>query len=211
MTSKNLMLCFLVCLITKICWFVLLFLTNSSRAGSAWIFKRDGDTFTQLGNKLVGTGATSTAQQGYSVAVNKHGTLVAVGAPYDLGFVRSFCISSCVCLSNILIIRLLLQMGSVFMYYFNGTNYNQLGNKIVGSNAIGSADQGWSVALDGLGSQLLFGGPFDNGKYNDVTDDDAMTITCYVKLQEIWGQHGFTAMSQRSPLHQVLHQQDNHL
>ncbi len=53
------------------------------------------------------------------------------------------------------------------MFAFDGTQYNQLGNKIVASDAVGQACQGRSVSLDGSGSQLLFGGFFDNGKHLD--------------------------------------------
>ncbi len=50
------------------------------------------------------------------------------------------------------------------MYFFNGTNYVQYGNKIVATDAIGSAQQGQSVSLDGSGAQLIFGGVADSGK-----------------------------------------------
>ncbi len=63
------------------------------------------------------------------------------------------------------------------MYYFNGVQFNQLGSKIVASDAIGQARQGYSVSLDGLGSQLLFGGNNDNGKYFDLTNDDTMIFS----------------------------------
>ncbi len=56
----------------------------------------------------------------------------------------------------------------MYVYFFNGTNYNQLGNKIVAASAIDQARQGTSVSLDGSGSQLLFGGSYDNGKVFDV-------------------------------------------
>ena len=37
----------------------------------------------QQGNKLVGTGATGAAKQGYSVAVSADGNTAVVGGPYD--------------------------------------------------------------------------------------------------------------------------------
>ncbi len=87
-TSKNLLLCFLVCFRVLLLLFSLFaLLTYSSQAGATWIFKRTGNTFAQFGNKLVGVGATSSAQQGCSVAVNTLGTLVAVGAVGDSSLV----------------------------------------------------------------------------------------------------------------------------
>ncbi len=62
------------------------------------------------------------------------------------------------------------------MYYFNGTQYNQLGNKIVASDASGNAYEGSSIALDGLGSQLLFGGFDDNGMFFDTRMTLLMTL-----------------------------------
>ncbi len=50
------------------------------------------------------------------------------------------------------------------MYVFNGTQYNQFGGKIVAPDSVGTSFQGYSVSLDASGSQLLFGGIFDNGK-----------------------------------------------
>src|ERR1700756_1245095 len=44
--------------------------SDNSNAGAAWVFTRDGGVWSQQGNKLVGTGAVGTAQQGWSVALS---------------------------------------------------------------------------------------------------------------------------------------------
>jgi hypothetical protein len=41
---------------------------DNSSAGAVWVFVRSGNTWTQQGNKLVGSGAVGAAVQGFSVA-----------------------------------------------------------------------------------------------------------------------------------------------
>jgi hypothetical protein len=52
--------------------------------GAAWVFTRSNGVWTQLGNKLVGTGAAEglRAEQGTSVALSGDGTAI-VGGPID--------------------------------------------------------------------------------------------------------------------------------
>src|SRR5262245_17717861 len=40
---------------------------DNANAGAVWVFVRSGGTWTQQGSKLVGTGASGAAQQGFSV------------------------------------------------------------------------------------------------------------------------------------------------
>jgi hypothetical protein len=47
--------------------------------------------------------------------------------------------------------------------------WTQQGNKLVGTGAVGSADQGFSVALSGDGNTAILGGPGDNGGNNTGT------------------------------------------
>jgi hypothetical protein len=53
-------------------------------AGAAFAFVRSGSTWSQLGSKLVGTGAVGAAAQGFSVALSGDGTAL-VGGPQDAG------------------------------------------------------------------------------------------------------------------------------
>src|SRR6185369_9559039 len=52
-------------------------------AGAAWLWTRSGGVWTQLGPKLVGTGAVGGARQGYAVALSADGTTALVGGPED--------------------------------------------------------------------------------------------------------------------------------
>jgi hypothetical protein len=56
---------------------------DEASAGAAWVWNRNGSTWTQTGPKLRGGGVISNGQQGSSVAVSSDGTTVAVGGPGD--------------------------------------------------------------------------------------------------------------------------------
>jgi hypothetical protein len=57
---------------------------DNSGAGAAWVFTRSGGgVWTQLGPKLVGSGAAGIAYQGYSIALSADGATALVGGPYD--------------------------------------------------------------------------------------------------------------------------------
>jgi autotransporter-associated beta strand protein len=56
---------------------------DNSQAGAIWVYTRSGTTWTQQGSKLVGTGATGTAQQGFSVGLSSDGFTAMVGGPND--------------------------------------------------------------------------------------------------------------------------------
>jgi FG-GAP-like repeat/FG-GAP repeat len=55
--------------------------------GAAWAFVRNGTTWTQAGNKLMGTGSVGSGpdgpQQGASVALSSNGLTAIVGGPHD--------------------------------------------------------------------------------------------------------------------------------
>jgi hypothetical protein len=55
---------------------------DNNGVGAAWIYTRSGGVWTQLGGKLVGTGATS-ARQGTSVALSGDGNTAIVGGSAD--------------------------------------------------------------------------------------------------------------------------------
>jgi antibiotic biosynthesis monooxygenase (ABM) superfamily enzyme len=111
--------------------------------GAAWIFTRGGDIWTQQSNKLIGTGYTNPARQGWSVALSADGNTAIVGGPFDTNL-----------------------MGAVWVYTRSGGAWTQQSNKLVGTGAVGTAtsnaEQGWSVALSADGNTAIAGGPFDN-------------------------------------------------
>ncbi len=97
--------------------------TDNSNRGATWIFTRDPatGTWTQQGSKLVGTGNVSNSNQ---KSVSLYENLLAVGGETDN--------------TNI---------GTTWLFKRTGTQWTQIGNKIVGSGASGSAKQGSSVSL----------------------------------------------------------------
>ena len=112
---------------------------DNSTTGAVWIYTRSGGVWTQQGNKLVGTGAVGKAGQGVSVALSADGNVVIVGGAHDNSFT-----------------------GAAWIYTRTGTVWTQQGSKLVGTGAVGIADQGWSVALSADGNTAIVGGFGDN-------------------------------------------------
>jgi len=54
---------------------------DNSNTGATWVFTRSGGVWTQQGNKLVGTGAVGSAQQGFSVALSGDGNTPSCATP----------------------------------------------------------------------------------------------------------------------------------
>lgn len=95
----------------------------------------------QQGTKLVGTGNTGAPRQGTSVALSADGNTLAIGGPSDNG-----------------------GQGATWIFARSGSPsiWTQQGPKLVGAGAIGSSNQGTSVALSADGNTLAIGGPGDN-------------------------------------------------
>jgi hypothetical protein len=107
--------------------------------GTAWVFTRSNGVWTQQGAKLLGTGAVGNANQGNSVALSADGNTAIVGGPLDNNF-----------------------FGAAWVFTRSGGVWTQLGAKLVGTGAVGGAQQGTSVALSSDGTTAIVGGPFDN-------------------------------------------------
>jgi hypothetical protein len=115
-------------------------------AEGAWVFTRSGGTWTQQGKKLVGTGAVGKARQGMSVALSADGNTAIVGGWSDNG-----------------------KTGAAWVFTRSGGGvWTQQGKKLVGSDAMGSACQGMSVALSADGNSAIVGGPGDNRRDRSV-------------------------------------------
>src|SRR5215831_1877828 len=108
-------------------------------AEAAWVFARSGSVWTQQGKKLMGTGAVGNARQGTSVALSADGNTAIVGGWSDNG-----------------------KTGAAWVFTRSGGVWTQQGKKLVGSDAVGSARQGTSVALSADGNTAIVGGPGDN-------------------------------------------------
>jgi hypothetical protein len=108
-------------------------------AEAAWVFTRKASgVWTQEG-KLVGDGAVGRTHRGMSVALSADGNTAIVGGWSDNS-----------------------RAGAAWMFSRSRGVWAQQGKKLVGAGAVGSANQGWSVALSADGNTAIVGGPGDN-------------------------------------------------
>ena len=113
--------------------------SDNASAGGAWVFTRSNGVWTQQGPKLIGTGAVGSAEQGLSVALSADGNTAIVGGFADSAFT-----------------------GAAWVFTRSGGVWTQQGLKLVGTGAVGAAQQGISVALSADGNTALVGGTRDN-------------------------------------------------
>ena len=112
---------------------------DNNDEGAAWVFTRSNGVWTQQGQKLVGSGAVGNANQGRSVAISADGNTVFVGGEGDSNFV-----------------------GAVWVFTRSEGVWTQQGQKLVGTGAVGLADQGISVAISLDGNTVFIGGEGDS-------------------------------------------------
>ena len=113
---------------------------DNGLTGAAWVFTRSGGVWSQQGAKLVGSGAVGAPLQGHSVALSADGNTVIVGGLNDNA-----------------------GSGATWIFTRSGGVWTQQGPKLVGSGAVGIANQGQSVALSADGNTAIVGGVADNG------------------------------------------------
>jgi antibiotic biosynthesis monooxygenase (ABM) superfamily enzyme len=112
---------------------------DNSQAGAAWVWTRSGGVWTQQGAKLVGSGAVGSAQQGRSVTLTSDGNKAIVGGRFDNG-----------------------QVGAAWAWTRSGGVWTQQGTKLVGSNAVGTSEEGDAASLSSDGNTAIIGGTTDN-------------------------------------------------
>jgi hypothetical protein len=132
---------------------------DSGLAGAAWIFTRSGGIWSQQGNKLVGTGAAGKAYQGSSVSLSSDGNTAIVGGYSDSSGV-----------------------GAAWVYTRSGSVWSQQGQKLVGTDAVGTSYQGYSVSLSADGNTAIAGG------YGDNLDVGAVWV--FTRSGGAWSQKG---------------------
>jgi hypothetical protein len=113
--------------------------SDNLSVGAAWVYTRSGGVWTQQGSKLVGSGAWGKAQQGSSVGISADGNTAIVGGWGDDS-----------------------QAGAVWVFTRSGGVWTQQGTRLVGSGAVGAANQGNSAALSADGNTAIVGGFQDN-------------------------------------------------
>ncbi|HMS86176.1 MAG TPA: hypothetical protein PKD12_21260 [Nitrospira sp.] len=132
---------------------------DSGDVGAAWVYTRTAGVWTRQGPKLVGTGAASNAGQGESVALSADGNTAVVGGWHDNG-----------------------DVGAAWVYTRTAGVWTQQGPKLVGTDVVGSASQGFSVALSADGNTAVVGGLSDNG--------DVGAAWVYTRTAGVWTQQG---------------------
>jgi hypothetical protein len=99
------------------------------------LFSQALPQFTQQGTKLVGTAAVGNAYQGYSVSLSADGNTAIVGGEADSS-----------------------SSGAAWVFTRSGSAWSQQGTKLVGTGAVGSAFQGYSVSISSDGNTAIVGG-----------------------------------------------------
>jgi hypothetical protein len=113
---------------------------DDNNQGSVWVYNRRGQLWQQQGNKLVGSGAISFAQQGEAVSISADGNTIVVGGPADND-----------------------KKGAVWVFVKLGNSWLQQA-KLVGLGSIGNVVYfGNAVALSADGNTVVVGGYWDDG------------------------------------------------
>lgn len=114
---------------------------DGSGTGAVWVFKRTNGVWSQVGDKLVGTGLFGSANQGTSVAISGDGNTVIAGGPLDQ--------------NN--------QGGAAWVFVYGNEQWSQQGQKLVATGSFSSiAQQGFSVDISFDGNTAIVGAPADN-------------------------------------------------
>jgi hypothetical protein len=112
---------------------------DDAAKGAVWVYTRSGSSWNQQGNKLVGTGANGNASQGFSISLSSDGNTALVGGIDDNAFA-----------------------GATWVFTRSGGVWSQSGDKLIGSDAVGNANQGGAVAISPDGNTAIVGGIADN-------------------------------------------------
>ena len=120
---------------------------DNSGVGAVWIYKAVNNMWAQVGAKLVGTGASGAANQGFAVALTSDGRMLAEGGKGDAGGV-----------------------GAIWLWrdlVGDGT-FTQWGSKLVGSGYTGAAGQGNALDFSADDQRLVVGGTGNNNNVGAV-------------------------------------------
>ena len=135
---------------------------DNASVGASWVFTRSAGVWSQQGTKLVGTGAVGSSRQGTSVSLSADGNTALIGGFTDNGGTGG--------------------IGASWVFSRSAGVWSQQGSKLIGTGAVGGAQQGNSVALSADGNTALIGGNFDN------TNIGASWI--FTRSTGVWSQQG---------------------
>ncbi len=130
--------------------------------GSAWVFTRASEKWTQQGEKLQGpSGEVGEGEFGWSVALStKEGNTALIGGPGDNG-----------------------KVGAAWVYTRTGSTWTQQGEKLTGSAESGAGEFGEAVTLSaGEGNTALIGGDRDK--------EGIGAAWVFTRASEKWAQQG---------------------
>jgi hypothetical protein len=114
--------------------------------------------FIEQGPKLVGSGISGSPKQGSSVALSADGNTAIVGGPNDGS------------------------TGAAWVFIRSGGVWSPQGTKLVGTGAVGNAQQGSSVALSADGNTAIVGGPGDSSQVG--------AAWIFTRSGGVWSQQG---------------------
>ncbi len=111
---------------------------DSTEIGAVWVFVRNGDAWSQQGDKIVGGGGSGIQNQGGGVSIAKDGNTIVFGGAADNGLT-----------------------GAVWVYRRSGTVWTQDGQKLVPSDIGYHSGFGRSVSLSDDSKTLVAGASSD--------------------------------------------------
>ncbi len=134
------------------------------------VYEWDGNDWAQMGDDIYGE---AFDELGFSISMNEAGDIVAVGAIGNLGFGDN-------------------QEGYVEVFAWNGSTWNQLGERLSGKRV---ADEfGRAVALNGQGNVLAVGAPGTDV----LTQNDSCEAFVFEWDGTDWNQRGSTLVGNPS-------------
>jgi len=114
--------------------------TDKGYLGAAWVFTRTAGVWSQQGSKLFGSDAAGNARMGQSVSLSADGNTALIGGNADDT-----------------------NLGAAWVFTRTAGIWSQQGSKLVGTGALGAAQQGISVSLSADGNKAVIGGKEDDG------------------------------------------------
>jgi gliding motility-associated-like protein len=113
---------------------------DNASQGAVWVYTRSDTTWTQQGQKLVGSGGTARAYQGTAVSVSADGNMILLGGSADNS-----------------------SRGASWLFTRKGGIWEQQGKRLSGKDNGGAANEGYAASLSADGTTAMAGGFGENG------------------------------------------------
>jgi hypothetical protein len=141
---------------------------DNRSAGAAWVFTRSGETWSQDGEKLTGSGQTGNGEFGYSVALSADGNTAVVGGPEDDDWI-----------------------GSAWVFTRSGETWTQQGSKLIGDCANDCANEGTGETGDGrFGESVALSADGDTALIGAPRDGSSGAVWVFTRSGSTWTQQG---------------------